>query len=220
MADPYATDAPDLSNRPSGPAPWAAPVGERGGAIVGPDGRVPEGARFVVVGCRGIGTLAPLARLEPQLAVLLWLEHTPAAREAAKANALLAVLRGLHAPILAIKQGCVGGPPDRPGCFEVDAELVVRVLDAALGGQVDWERDPDFGYDVPAGIPSLAEERSRALLPRLLYADNDRVYEHASLVAAKKRERWKLAGALAGLDPGVVAASRWPPVPTSDGWRE
>lgn len=219
MADPYATDAPDLSGRPSGPPPWVAPVAERGGSIVGGEPRVAGGARFAVIGCRGIGTLAPLARLGPELGVLLWLEHTPAARSAASANSLLTALRGLEVPILAIKQGCVGGPPDRPGCFEVEAELIERVLDAMLAGKLEWEVDPDFGYEVPAEVPGLDPEAGRALLPRLLYADNDRVYEHAGLVAAKKRERWELARALPGLSAEIVAASGWPPTPTSDGWR-
>ncbi len=218
MADPYATDAPDLSARPAGPAPWADGIAERGGAILGDQARVPSGARFVVVHCRGVGTLAPFARLRPELATLLWLEHTPRSRSAAAGNELLEDLRGLEVPLFALKQGWVGGPPDRPGCFEVEAGLIEAVLDAALGndGTVVWEPDPDFGYDVPALVPGLDPAGAQALLPRLLYGDHDRVYEHASLVAAKKRERWEIARALRGLDGAVAAASGWPPAPSAD----
>ncbi len=219
MADPYATRAPDLSNRPSGPAPWAGVVEGRDGVVLGRDARIEAGAAFVVVHCRGIGTLAPFARVGPELATLLWLEHTPQARDAAAAHAVLELLRGLELPLLALKQGCVAGPPDRPGCRTVEGELTEAVLDAALVGKVGWERDPDFGYDVPAEVPGLDEARARALLPRLLYADHDRVYEHAGLVAAKKLERWAIAGALDGLPAAVAAASGWPPAPTSAAWR-
>ena len=119
-------------------------------------------------------------------------------------------------PLLAIKQGLVGGPPDRPGCAEVAPELIVAALDGLDG--IAWERDPDFGYEVPAAVPGVPEPDSRILEPRLLYADNDRVYEHAGLVADKQRERHAIAVAVPGLDPRVAAASGWPPVPTGGEW--
>ncbi|MCB0877082.1 MAG: hypothetical protein KDB46_12920, partial [Solirubrobacterales bacterium] len=181
MADPYATRSPDLSGRPEGPPPWEPEVTRRGGSLIGPDGSFPAGSDFVVVPCRGIGTLAPVALLEPATAVLLWLEHCAEPREASAANALLAGLTGAERPILAIKQGAVGGPADRPGCTEVAPALVAAVLGALP--DVRWEPDPDFGYRVPASVPGLGDPEARTLMPRLVYADNDRVYEHAGLVA-------------------------------------
>ena len=112
------------------------------------------------------------------------------------ANRLLRELDAAGVPIYAIKQGCVGGPPDRAGYFPIEPALIEAVLDAAVGGDVAWEEDPDFGYEVPGEVPGLDSDSSRALLPRLLYGDYDRVYEHASLVAAKKRERVALASAV------------------------
>lgn len=218
MADPYATEAPDLSGRPTGPPPWEGAVGERGGVAIGVAASAPE-ARFRFVACSGAGTLPPLARLEPAMAVLLWLEHG-GERSAAAANRLLGELRAAEEPIYAIKHGWVGGPPQRPGCFEIDAALVLTVLDEALVGGVDWEADPDFGYEVAADVPGVEGEAARALLPRLLYGDHDRSYEHASLVAARKRERAALAASLPGLAPVVAAAAGWPPSPTGDAWRD
>jgi hypothetical protein len=218
VADPYATRTPDLSGRPTGPPPYEESVVAAGGGLVGADGSVDSEAAFVVVPCRGMGTLAPFARVEPALAALLFLEHggEPSAQAA---NRLLAVLRAARAPIYAIKQGCVGGPGDRPGCFPIEPGLVERVLAAAVAGEVTWERDPDFGYEVPSAVPGLESDDARALLPRLLYADHDRVYEHASLVAAKKRERSELAGSMTGLDPAIADAAGWPPVAASTDWR-
>jgi hypothetical protein len=218
VADPYATRSPDLSGRPEGPPPWERAVTGRGGSLIGPDGRIDAGADLLVVACRGIGTLAPLALVEPAMAVLLWLEHVCAGRDATTANALLAELSAAERPILAIKQGAVGGPADRAGCTEVSADLVAAVLGTL--SEVGWERDPDFGYRVAASVPGLDDPEARALLPRLLYADNDRVYEHAGLVADKKRERHAIAVAVAGLDPRVIAAAGWPPAPTGGEWRD
>lgn len=214
MADPYATRAPDLSARPTGPPPWEAAVGERGGEVIA-DAPPATASRFAVVPCRGIGTLAPFARVDAPLAVLLWLEHSGQPRTAAAAAELLAGLRAFEGPIFAIKQGCVGGPSERPGCFEVGDDLVLGVLDAALSEAVTWEADPDFGYEVPAVVPGLEGASARALLPRLLYGDHDRVYEHADLVATKKRERFEIAESVPVLDQAVKAAADWPPVATS-----
>lgn len=219
MADPYATRTPDLSRRPTGPPPWESSVTDRGGALLGQDGDVPAAA-FLVVHCRGMGTLAPLVRLDPPLAALLWIEHVASAPDAATANRLLAGLGGAGVPLYGIKQGCVGGPSDRPGCFGVEPSLIEAVLAASTDGTVAWERDPDFGYEVPGRVPGLGSDQARALLPRLLYADFDRVYEHASLVAAKKRERSELAAAIDGLDSAVTDAAGWPPVPSGSDWRE
>lgn len=218
MVDPYATRRPDLSGRPAGPPAWAADVERLGGAPVGAGGGLDGDCAFAVVPCRGIGTLAPVAMVEPPLGVLLWLEHVADPRGADPANRLLARLDALDRPILAVKHGSVGGPPDRPGCVEVGAGLVATVLEAL--DAVVWERDPDFGYLVPAAVPGLADPEARVLMPRLLYADNDRVYEHAGLVADKQRERRAIAAAAAGLDPRVGAASRWPPSPTGERWRD
>ncbi len=159
-----------------------------------------------------------MALLEPPLAVLLWLEHVAAEREAKAANGLLAGLAALAKPIFAVKHGAVGGPADRPGCTAIEPELVAAVLDAREA--VAWERDPDFGYHVAAAVPGLDDPAARVLLPRLLYADNGRVYEHAGLVADKQRERHEIAAAVAGLDPTVVAVAGWPPRVTTDSWRD
>lgn len=218
MADPYATRAPDLSGRPLGPAPWRDLVGELGGTFVDERAGFEPGATFVVIDCRGVGTLAPFARVPAALGALLWIEHTPATRSAHAANALRASLVAFDGLVVAIKQGCVGGPRDREGCTVIDADLIAAVLERALAGEVGWETDPDFGYDVPALVPGLGEEAARALLPRLLYADHDRVYEHAELVTRKKRERFEIARSLPWLDRAIGAASGWPPAPTS--WRE
>ena len=222
MADPYATRNPDLTGRPDGPTPWEREVVSRGGLLVGPGGAadLEEGgeAAFLVVPCCGIGTLAPLADLDAPMAVLLWLEHVAAPRDAGAAAALLGLLRDFDGPVYAIKQGAVGGPDDRPGCSPVEPALIATLLEAREA--IGWEDDPDFNYRVPASVPGLGDPAARMLLPRLLYADNDRVYEHAGLVADKKRERHDIASAVSGLDRAVIAASGWPAPATSGDWRD
>jgi hypothetical protein len=222
VADPYATRTPDLSGRPDGPPPWQEEVTRRGGAVIGASGAIGEPGSgppaFAVIACRGIGTLAPFTSVDPALAVLLWIEHVAARGDAAGANALLLALEDFGGSIYTIKQGSVGGPEDRPGCTPIAAELVTGLL--AARDEIVWERDPDFGYQVPVAVPGFSDPAGRVLVPRLLYADHDRVYEHAGLVADKKRERYGLAAALSGLDPTIVAVAGWPPVATGGEWRD
>ena len=82
--------------------------------VIGPSGEIGEPRSgqpdFAVVACRGIGTLAPFASVDPAMAVLLWIAHA-AAGDAARANALLLALEDFGGSIYAIKQGSVGGSP-------------------------------------------------------------------------------------------------------------
>jgi ATP-dependent phosphoenolpyruvate carboxykinase len=93
-----------------------------------------------------------------------------------------------------IKAGRVGGPRGEPGSREITEELVTRVLDASQRGEVEWERDPDFGYDVAAGVPGIEPPDDGLLMPRLLYTRTDRVYEHAAKVAELREEIARLVG--------------------------
>lgn len=87
-----------------------------------------------------------------------------------------------------LKAGRVGGSEDEAGSLEISAALVVSVLDAALRGEVEWERDPDFGYEVAARVAGVEPPQDGLLLPRLLYRRADRVYEHAAIVPRVRPE--------------------------------
>ena len=193
----------------------------RGGALIGPDGSFTGGDRepdFLVVPCCGIGTLAPFAAVDPAMATLLWIEHVAAPREAGTANDLLTRLGGFSGRVYAVKQGSVGGPDDRAGCERLEPDLVARLLDARES--IAWERDPDFGYEVPASVPGMDDAAARILAPRLLYAD-----QRPGIRALRPRRRQEARAqrhrrVRPGLDPTVGAAADWPPTVTSGDWRD
>ncbi len=138
--------------------PFAALVAERGGVVLGgSDDPLPEGAKF-----------GALLRESEEI----W---PPVARVAASP-----VQRFL------LTAGFVGGGEGK-GSREIVAGLVSRVLDAALDGQVEWEADPDFGWELPMGAPGVSYEESLVLVPRFLYARTDRPYDYAAMVPAAKR---------------------------------
>ncbi len=84
--------------------------------------------------------------------------------------------------------GRVGGAESEPGSREIPAALVRRVLEAAIAGLVDWEVDPDFGFEAPASLPGLDHDDLLTLVPRFLYARTDRVYEYAAMVPERREE--------------------------------
>ncbi len=84
--------------------------------------------------------------------------------------------------------GRVGGPEEEPRSREIQAGLVARVLEAAVAGLVEWETDPDFGFETPASVPGVSSEDLLTLVPRFLYARTDRVYDYAAMVPGKRDE--------------------------------
>jgi phosphoenolpyruvate carboxykinase (ATP) len=87
-----------------------------------------------------------------------------------------------------LKSGRVGGAEGEPGSLAISERLVGAVLDGEAAGQVEWEQDPDFGFEVAAAVPGVEPPEDGLLLPRLLYTRADRVYEHAAIVPRVRAE--------------------------------
>ena len=187
-----------------GEHPFAALVRERGGLPLASPAEVPPplgDAAFVAVLARGEEILPPVARLGPwQAGAWLLLAADDAEigdREAAAAQSLAEALAEDEVPAYLVTAGRVGG--SGASSREIDAELVGRVLDAAIAGEVGWEADPDFSFELPMETPGVGVEERRALVPRFLYARTDRVYDYAAMVPAAQRERTARLDAVVGL---------------------
>jgi hypothetical protein len=219
MADPYAERGEvRAGDEPAPASPFSALIRERGGValLAAGDLPAPEEARFLALPRHDEGLLPPLARLTPELAVALLPAESPAESERA-----LATLRERRCPLLLVKDGLIAGPPGSEGCAPVPGELVEALLRAAIEDGLAWERDPDFGWEIPLEAPRQPGEADAAaelLCPRLVYAASDRVYEHAELVAATKR-RWHETLA-PGAPAALAAAVGWPPQPTGTAWKD
>lgn len=222
MADPYAVrEGVAAGEQPADPGPARELVERFGGHCateLGDLHRLDDRAGdFVAVVVRDEGPLPPIAAIEPAFAVVLMTRSPGGCRPA---NDALSALDDAGRPIFLLKQGLVAGPTGREGAFAVKAELIERLLGAALAGEVEWEVDPDFGYRVAARVPGLEGADADALCPRLLYGAADRVYEHAEAVAALKRERHRRLSAVPGIDERLLAATGWPAEPTGSEWKD
>lgn len=212
MADPYAERAARaVGVGPGGEPPWEESVAARlellGGAGEPPAGR-PVG---IVVADECV--IPPITRLDPAQGAML---AAGTGREPAGTLASL----GSASAVFGLKHGTVAGPEGEAGARPVSAELLGAVLDADARGEVRWERDPDFGWEVAAEVPGVGGGDALALLPRLLYAEHDRVYEHAELVVATKRRFHERLGHFAAVPAEVAAATGWPIEPTGEKWKD
>lgn len=226
MADPYAAhpeDRPEAQGeRGAASASLRALVEQAGGVgVAGLEAAAVldeyADAAFTAVLVADDGLLPPLARVDPRLAVAILARAGDSARAARTVADALTAASG---PLLLLKDGVVAGPAGAPGCFEIEADLIKSLIVAAAEGSIEWERDPDFGYELAAAAPGIGGTAADALCPRLLYAAADRVYEHADLVVAYKRRRYERLAAIEGIDPGLLAATGWPIEPTGQAWKD
>lgn len=106
----------------------------------------------------------------------------------ARGDGLLPAVARLGGDVYLLKAGRVGGGEGEVGSLPIAEAFVENVLDAAVAGEVGWERDPDFGYELAASVPGVVPPDDGLLLPRLLYTRADRVYEHAAIVPRVREE--------------------------------
>jgi phosphoenolpyruvate carboxykinase (ATP) len=78
------------------------------------------------------------------------------------------------------------------------------VVKAIAEGSIEWETDPDFGYEVAARLPGISDEE--LLRPRRLYERTGRADEYAQMVQRFKAERKEFLAKFPKLDSEIVEA--------------
>ena len=106
--------------------------------------------------------------------------------------------------VFLLNTGWVGGGEDDPQAKKVRIPTSSAVVKAIAEGTISWELDPDFGYEVAARVPGVADED--LLQPRLLYQHQGRIAEHQAIVERLGRERREYLGRYPGLDPEILKA--------------
>ena len=100
--------------------------------------------------------------------------------------------------------GRVGGGEDVEGSKKIKIPHSSAIVKGIAEGTIEWEVDPDFGYEVATAVPGIDD--IDILQPRKLYEDQGRGEEYAELVARVKAERDEFMAKHEGLDPAIVAA--------------
>ena len=93
---------------------------------------------------------------------------------------------------LLFKSGRVGGGEGDRGSLPITSADREAALSAATAGDAEWERDPDFGFEILVSAVDGVDQG--LLIPRFLYRRADRIYEYAAAMPQAKRDLAALIG--------------------------
>ena len=106
--------------------------------------------------------------------------------------------------VFLLNTGRVGGPDDDQRSKKVGIEDSSAVVKAVAEGTIQWQVDPDFGYEVAASLPGIDDED--LLRPVELYRRTGRGDVYSGLVDRFKAERKEFLGQFPKLDKEIIEA--------------
>ena len=121
--------------------------------------------------------------------------------ESSMGNRFLELLESFDMDVYLLSTGRVGGGEDDERSKKVRIAHSAAVQEGILSGNITWEEDPDFGYEVAASIPGFDDEE--LLQPRKLYARQGREDEYRQLVENLQKERAEYLKGFPSLDPRI-----------------
>jgi phosphoenolpyruvate carboxykinase (ATP) len=123
-------------------------------------------------------------------------------RHAQQGNRLAELLREHPLEVFVLNTGRVGGEDGDDRSKKIKIPVSSAVVKGIAEGTIEWETDPDFGYQVATSVPGVDDPE--LLQPRTLYQRQDRMGEYDEQVATYKRERAEYLAGFEGLDEAIV----------------
>ena len=96
----------------------------------------------------------------------------------------------------------VGGDDDDDRSKKVRIADSSAIVAGIVAGTIEWETDPDFGYEVASSVPGVDD--GELLQPARLYARQDRRSEYEEMVARLQEERRRYLADYTALDARVT----------------
>ncbi len=106
--------------------------------------------------------------------------------------------------VFLLNTGRVGGSDSDERSKKVGIDDSSAIVKAIAEGTIEWEGDPDFGYEVATSVPGISDDQ--LLQPGKLYQAHGRQEEYAKLVDRFKQERKEFLAKFSKLDPEIAAA--------------
>jgi phosphoenolpyruvate carboxykinase (ATP) len=103
-----------------------------------------------------------------------------------------------------LNTGRVGGTDDATS-KKVTIPYSSAMVQAIVEETIEWETDPDFGYEVAKALPGVDD--AEILQPRKLYERQGRLDEYNAMVARIKKERREYLASFTGLDDAIVKST-------------
>lgn len=121
-------------------------------------------------------------------------------------NRFVELLKKLPMEVYLLNTGRVGGPEGDSRSKKIKIHHSSAIVKALAEGTIQWEKDPDFGYEVASRVPEISKADLDILQPRRLYASQNRQAEYQELVKKYKKDRAEYMAKYPKLNPDIVKA--------------
>jgi phosphoenolpyruvate carboxykinase (ATP) len=108
--------------------------------------------------------------------------------------------------VFLMNTGSVGGKADDEQAKKVRIRHSSAIVKGIAEGTIEWETDPDFGYQVASAVPGIGDEDLDVLQPHRLYEAQGRLDQYEAMVARFKAERVEFLSDFPSLSAEIVAA--------------
>jgi len=127
-------------------------------------------------------------------------------RHEQQGNRFLELLDSCGFAVYLLNTGRIGGPEGEARSKKVTIPYSSAVVKAIAEGTIEWEQDPDFGYEVATSVPDIDD--AEILQPRKLYERLGRTEEYHGIVERLKAELRNYLEKFPGLRSEIVQAIR------------
>ncbi|MFP5262628.1 MAG: phosphoenolpyruvate carboxykinase [Blastocatellia bacterium] len=127
-------------------------------------------------------------------------------KHAQQGNRFWELLESSPMEVYLMNTGRVGGGDGDERSKKVRIQHSSAIVKGIAEGTIEWETDPDFGYEVAARVPGMEGEDGEILQPRKLYERQGRLAEYEQIVERLKNERREYMQKWEGLNPEISEA--------------
>jgi phosphoenolpyruvate carboxykinase (ATP) len=125
-------------------------------------------------------------------------------RHEQQGNRFLELMDSCNFEVYLLNTGRVGGPEADERSKKVSIPYSSAVVKGIAEGTIQWERDPDFGYEVAVSVPGIDDPE--ILQPKKLYERTGRSQDYRAIVERLKQERREYLQTFPGLREEIVKA--------------
>jgi len=127
-------------------------------------------------------------------------------KHAQQGNRFWELLESSPMEVYLLNTGRVGGRDEDERSKKVRIQHSSAIVKGVAEGTIEWEEDPDFGYQIAKQVPGIDGEGQDILQPRKLYERQGRMEEYAQIVERLKTERREYMTKWEGLNPEIAKA--------------
>jgi len=127
-------------------------------------------------------------------------------KHAQQGNRFWELLESSPMEVYLLNTGRVGGRDEDERSKKVRIQHSSAIVKGVAEGTIEWEEDPDFGYQIAKQVPGIDGEGQDILQPRKLYERQGRMDEYKQIVERLKTERREYMAKWEGLNPEIAQA--------------